>query len=419
LSTPIKSKPAAPVPVAAAKKRVAEAANGDAAPGIFHAPIDVRSTSLVVLACLAILYFIYWARPVLIPITTAVMLSYALTPVVRWMEKRLKLHKVIGAALTIVTILVLLAFGARALQPQLLNVLDAVPQAAQKLAQSLRTKPSEEPGAVEKLKKAATEIEQAANTAAATTPPGSVSTPKPAPKAEPPPMINLPQYLVMGTASLVEAAGQFVVVTFLVYFLLVSGDTFRRSLLRVSGDTLTKKKITLQILDEIDLQIQKYLLVQLVTSALLGAICWTIFVWIGLQDALVWGVLGGILHLIPYIGPTAFVVITAVIAFVQFDTMQPVVIVAGSVLTIVGLIGMLLVPWLTHKVGRIKAVTVFISLLVWGWLWGVWGLLLGVPIVMAINAICERVEDLQPISLFLGYGPEEPAQSTKDASATA
>ena len=155
-------------------------------------------------------------------------------------------------------------------------------------------------------------------------------------------MASLPQ--AMGTASLVEAAGQFVVVTFLVYFLLVSGDTFRRSLLRVSGDTLTKKKITLQILDEIDLQIQKYLLVQLVTSALLGAICWTIFVWIGLQDALVWGALGGILHLIPYIGPTAFVVITAVIAFVQFDTMQPVVIVAGSVLTIVGLIGMLLVP---------------------------------------------------------------------------
>jgi predicted PurR-regulated permease PerM len=83
---------------------------------------------------------------------------------------------------------------------------------------------------------------------------------------------------------------------------------------------------------------------------------------------------------------------------------------------------MLLVPWLTHKVGRIKAVTVFISLLVWGWLWGVWGLLLGVPIVMAINAICERVEDLQPISMFLGYGPKEPAPNGtngKDASAAA
>ncbi|MEP6944170.1 MAG: AI-2E family transporter [Betaproteobacteria bacterium] len=416
MTTPTKSKTAPPVPVAAAKKPAASPNNGDPG-GVIHAPIDVRSTSLVVLACLAVLYFLYWARPVLIPITTAVMLSYALTPIVRWMEKRLKLHKAIGAAITIGIILAVLGVAGRALQPQVLNVLDVVPQAAQKFAQSLRTKPSEEPSAVEKLKKAATEIEQAAATATATTPPSAAPAPKVVPKAEAP-IIDLREYLFMGTASLVAAAGQFVVVTCLVYFLLVSGDTFRRALLRVSGDTLTKKKITLQILDEIDLQIQRYLLVQLVTSALLGFICWLIFVWIGLQDALVWGVLGGILHLIPYVGPALFVVVTGIIAFVQFDTLRTVMIVMGITLTMIGLIGMLLVPWLTHKVGRIKAVTVFISLLVWGWLWGAWGLLLGVPIVMAFNAVCERVEDLQPISLFIGYGPEE-QPPRPEASATA
>ncbi len=237
------------------------------------------------------------------------------------------------------------------------------------------------------------------------------------PKVEPA-TVNLRDYLFTGTAGLVAAAGQFVVVTCLVYFLLVSGDTFRRTLLRVSGDTLTKKKITLQILDEIDLQIQRYLLVQLFTSAMLGAICWAIFLWIGLQDALLWGVVGGILHLIPYVGPFAFVVVISIIAFVQFDTIQPVFVLLGSVITMIGIIGMLLVPWLTGKVGRIKAVTVFLSLLVWGWLWGIWGLLLGVPIVMAINAICERVEDLQPISLFLGYGPDDEAQAAKDVAAT-
>src|SRR4029077_3537900 len=90
----------------------------------------------------------------------------------------------------------------------------------------------------------------------------------------------------------------------------------------------------------------------------------------------------------------------------QFDSLQPVVLLNRSMLAPAGVIGLLLVPWLTHRVGRLNAVTVFVSLLVWGWLWGSWGLLLGIPIVMAINAVFERIEELQPISEFLGYAPK-------------
>ena len=144
----------------------------------------------------------------------------------------------------------------------------------------------------------------------------------------------------------------------------------------MSGDTLSKKKITLKILDEIDSQIQRYLLVQLATSALLGFFAWAVFAWVGLTDAAVWAFIGGVLHFIPYVGPTAFVAVTAVVAFVQFDTPEPVITVIGCVLIGIGIIGFLLVPLLTQRVGRIKAITVFISLLAWGWLWAVWGLLL-------------------------------------------
>ena len=170
---------------------------------------------------------------------------------------------------------------------------------------------------------------------------------------------------------------------------------------------MSKKKITLQILEEINSQIQRYLLVQLATSALLGVVAWLVFAWIGLDNPLFWACLGGVLHLIPYAGPTAFVVLVGLVAYAQFDSLQPVVLIIGSMLAIVGVIGLLLVPWLTQRVGRLNAVTVFVSLLVWGWLWGIWGLLLGIPIVMAINAVCERVEDLQPISEFLGYAPKK------------
>ncbi len=210
-------------------------------------------------------------------------------------------------------------------------------------------------------------------------------------------------YVLMGTANAIAGMGQLVVVVALVYFLLIAGDTFRRTLVRISGDTLSKKKITVQILDEINSQIQRYLLVQLGTSALLGFVTWIVFVWIGLDHALFWACFGAVLHLIPYAGPTGLVFIVALVAYVQFDTLQPVAVVIGSTLAIIGVIGLLLVPWLTQRVGRLNAVTVFVTLLFWGWLWGVWGLLLGVPIVMAINAVCERVEDLQAIGEFLGY----------------
>ena len=372
-------------------------------------PIDVRSTSIALLAFIALIVFLHWAQAVLIPITFAVLLSYALTPVVDWLERRARLHKAIGAALTLALLLGGLGAGLGSLRPEMIDILELVPRATQKLTLALRGNPHAEPGAVAKIQKAATEIENAANTAAATTP----SSTKSAPDA---PTFRIRDYILMGTVGIVAGVGQLVVVVALVYFLLIAGDTFRRTLVRISGDTLSKKKITVQLLDEIDSQIQRYLLVQIAASALVGVIAWLVFAWIGLGNAVTWGCVGGVLHMIPYAGPTAFIALIALVAYVQFDTLQPVVIVVGTMLLNVGVIGLLLVPWLTEKVGSLNAVTVFVTLLVWGWLWGVWGLLLGVPIMVAIKAVCERIEDLQPIAAFLGQG--EVKTATDDSQAT-
>ncbi len=379
----------------------------EAPPPVLQTPINLRSTSLAVLALLAVIGFLFWARAVFIPIAIAVLTSYALTPVVDWLKRKAKLPKAVGAGLTLALILIGLGFGLNSLQPEAIQILDIVPRAAAKFSAALRSNALEPSGAVQKMKKAASEIEKAANAAAIT---ATASAPTPAVVTKAPadaPAINMRDYVVMGTASAIGGIGQLVVVVALVYFLLIAGDSFRRTLMRISGDTLSKKKITLQILDEIDSQIQRYLLVQLATSALLGVMTWIMFAWIGLDNALFWACVGGVLHLIPYAGPTAFVSIVALVAYVQFDSLQPVALVIGSTLAIASAIGLLFVPWLTQRVGRLNAVTIFVSLLFWGWLWGVWGLLLGVPIVMAINAVCERIEDLRPISGFLGYEPKK------------
>jgi predicted PurR-regulated permease PerM len=385
-------------------------------PTVSHTSIMVRSNAIVVLALVAVVVFLHWAQAVLIPITFSVFLSYALTPIVNWLQRKAKLPKVLGAAATLAVIIGAVGWGLNSLQPEALDVLDIVPRATEKFSLAIRGNPRAPAGAVEKMKKAATEIEKAANTATTTTTTTTtttstaVSPPRSAPDGS---SFRVRDYVLMGTASFIAGMGQLVVVLALVYFLLVAGDSFRRTLIRISGDSLTKKKITVQILDQIDRQIQRYLLVQIVSSALLALLAWAAFAWIGLNNALFWACVGGVLHLIPYAGPTALVVITALVAYVQFDTLQPVAIIVSVTLGLVGVIGLLLVPWLTQRVGRINAVIVFVALLFWGWLWGVWGLLLGVPIVMAIKAVCERVEDLRPISEFLGY---EGNKSTREPS---
>jgi predicted PurR-regulated permease PerM len=392
---------------------------GTAEPTASHTSSRVRSHATFVLAVIAVVLFLQWAQAVLIPITLSVFLSYALTPIVNWLQKKAKLPKAVGAAVTLAVILGAVGWGLNSLQPEALDVLDIVPRAAQKVSIAIRGDPREPAGAVEKMKKAATEIEKAANTATTTTTTTMTTTtttratatpPRPAPDTS---TFKVRDYVLMGTASFIAGVGQLVVVIALVYFLLVAGDSFRRTLIRISGDSLTKKKITVQLLDEIDHQVQRYLLVQIVSSALVVPLAWAAFAWIGLDNPVFWACVGGVLHLIPYVGPTAFVIITALVAYVQFDSLEPVMMIVGATLVLVGVIGFLFVPWLTQRMGRINAVIVFVALLFWGWLWGVWGLLLGVPIVMAIKAVCERVEDLRPISEFLGYEERKPASTTQ------
>jgi predicted PurR-regulated permease PerM len=156
------------------------------------------------------------------------------------------------------------------------------------------------------------------------------------------------------------------------------------------------------VLTEITGQIQRYLMVQLLISVLVGVATWLAFVWIGLENAAIWGIAAGIFKTIPYLGSIIIAAGTALVAFLQFGTVGMALTVSGVSLLVTGVEGYLLTPWLTGRACRMSALVVFVGVLFWGWLWGVWGLLLGVPIIMIIKAICDRVEDLQPIGELLG-----------------
>jgi predicted PurR-regulated permease PerM len=123
---------------------------------------------------------------------------------------------------------------------------------------------------------------------------------------------------------------------------------------------------------------------------------------LGLHQPIVWGLAAGVLNTIPYFGPIIVTIGLAIVGFLQFGRIDMAAAVAGSALVITSLEGWLLTPTLLGRVGRLNHISIFASLLFWSWLWTVWGMLLAVPILMVMKAICDHVEELQPIADFLG-----------------
>ena len=369
----------------------------DPSHALLHVPVNVRSMALVVLAVLASLAILHWAAAFFIPVMVGFLFSYALSPIVDWAE-RWRIPRAISAAVLILGILGGAGASLYSFSDDANDLIGSLPKAALKLRDSMRSQNRREETTLGTVQKAAAQLEQAAKEAGPAKAPERgvqrVVIEKPA--------FDLRDYLWSGTLGVASLVGQVVVVTFLTFFLLISGDTFRRKLVKITGRTLSDKKITVQALDEIHGQIQRYLLVQLFASVLVGVTTALAFWALGLEHAAVWGFAAAILNLVPYIGSVMVTAAAGLIAFVQFGSANMAMAVAGISLLINTFEGNLLVPWLTSRAGRMNPVAVFIGVLGWGWLWGVWGLLLGIPILMVVKAVCDRVDDLKPIGELLG-----------------
>ncbi|MBB3179462.1 AI-2E family transporter [Variovorax sp. Sphag1AA] len=365
---------------------------------LLHMPVDVRSASLVVLAALGSVFALHWGAAVFIPLMVSLMLTYALSPLVDLLE-RWKLSRWVGSAVILLALGGAMGWTGYSLSGSAQDLVDSLPVAAQKLRLAIRGDGRvRDASALDTVQKAAAQIEQAAeeNSAKVAARKGvaRVVIERPA--------FNVRDYLWSGTVGLIAAAGQLTLIAFLTYFALGSGDTFRRKLVKITGSSLQKKKITVHVLDDITKNIERYLLVQILTSVLVGVATGLAFWAIGLESAAVWGIVAGVTNLIPYIGSVIVMSAAGLVAFLQFNSVQMALLVGGSSLLIHTLVGNLLLPILTSRTSRMNPVAVFVGVIFWGWLWGVWGLLLGIPIMMVAKAICDHVEDLQPIGELLG-----------------
>lgn len=357
-----------------------------------------RALPLRLIAVVAVVFILRYAREVLIPLVLALFLSYLLDPIVDWMEER-KIPRRLGAA--VVMIAVVLGIGATAytLGRQGEALLEELPAAAQQFRQSLREGRGDPDGALNKVQKAAGEMEKAAAEATG----GPSARPKGTTKVEiARPVLNLGDYLWVGTVGAFGLALQALLVLFLIYFLLVSGNSFRRKLVKIAGPSLSEKRTTVEILHEIETQIKRFLLVQLYTSLFTAVAIWLAFWWIGLENAGIWGIVAGVTKSIPFLGGTLIIGGAGLVGYLQFGTISMMLLIMVVAMAIESVAGLLVSTWLTSKTCQLNSVWIFVGILFWGWVWGVWGMLLGIPLIMAAKAVCDRIESLKPIGELLG-----------------
>jgi predicted PurR-regulated permease PerM len=359
--------------------------------------MDVRGLALAIVTTVVAVFALQWAEKFFIPLLLGIIIAYTLNPLVVWLE-RIKIPRVVGTSIVMLVVLCGGAFVTISLRGQIQTILDQLPAAAGKLSVALRSMREGQPNTMQKVQAAARELDKATSQAA-----DIHSEPKqPATHIViDQPTFKLGDYLMAGSMGMFGFISQSAMVVILVFFLLLAGDTFKRKLVRLTGPSLSDKKITVHILDDIDVSIQRYMFTLLVANVLLALLTWTVFRWIGLDNAGGWAIAAGVLHVIPYLGPALIAVATGMVGFMQFESFWMALVVSGSSLAIATFVGIFVVTWMTGQIAKMNAVAIFISLLFWGWLWGVWGLLLAIPIIGIVKVVSQHIEELHPLAELL------------------
>ncbi len=359
--------------------------------------INIRSMSLIVLTSIASLYFIDWAQPVLLPLVVAVLISYALDPLVATLD-RIHIPRPLGAALVLCTLIAILAAASVPLKQEAMAMLDKIPQAIKELQREDASASEDEESIMEKAQIAAKQIEETAEKSqeepavqAGVTPVRVVDEP-----------MDVRDYVIRNSPATIVLISQMFSVLLLVFFLLSVGKLYRRKIVRISGPSFRRMRKAARIMNELHHQVRRFLFVMVISALFVGILTWLAFLLLGVEQAALWGVVAGIASGVPYLGPFLVLVGSGVAAFLQFGELNTAVIVALTSLVITSIQGNLLMPWLTSYVSSLNAVAIFIGLLFWGWLWGPVGLIVATPILMIAKSVCDYVVNFRPVGELLG-----------------
>jgi predicted PurR-regulated permease PerM len=378
--------------------RATETAQSRGAKGTVPVPVVAPALTgieiaVVVVAIIAIVAAARIAEPFLVPVVAGILLSYTLRPLVSLLE-RARLPRLLAASLVMFALVAVVSASLFAIAGEFNNAVATLPAAARKLRHVAADLGRSQAGPVTNMKVAAAELDRAA--AEATGKPAHVE----------PTTANattqIQSWIAEQSAHVATIVVQLFMAGLLTLFLLAAGDTFRRKMARLAGESLVRRRVTVEVLNEIDAQIQRYMATLLVTNVLIAVLTWTALSITGLPNAGMWGVVTGLLHVIPYAGTLVAAVAVGVAALTEFGILSDVMVAMAAVILVAEAIGLLFATWLQGRTARMNPVATFVGVMFFGWLWGAWGLLLGMPILAVLNAISDRVEAMKPLREFLG-----------------
>jgi len=356
--------------------------------------------ALIAIAVIASVAALKLAQDFLIPIVVGIFGAYALRPIVNKLAEW-HIPESVAAGIVIAVLLACIVGGGYGLRDQAVSALSDLPQAAHTLRMRIRTLLNNPgPSPISHVKEAAAELKKAAS---------EVSGEPASPPVASPGIIDRLTSDGVNALGALTTLGVALAVTM---FLLAAGNTFRRKLLHVAGNTLRERRITVEILDEIDGHVQRYLLVMLSTNVALGFALWGVFLAFGVERAAFWAACVAVLHAIPYVGIVFALLLMAAVSILQFANAG---IVFGLLLCMAiasTAIGLLLQNWLQGRASKMNPVAVFISVMFFGWLWGGWGLLLGAPLIAIVRTIANRIDSLTPLCEFLSADGERKKTAT-------
>jgi predicted PurR-regulated permease PerM len=342
---------------------------------------------------LALFYTFYFARSLLLPIVLALLLSLILSPAVRAL-KRLLIPEPLGAAVVVAGLSAVLVWGLVQLFEPASDWLAKMPRIAEQVERKLSSLRK----SVEHVTNAAAQVEALTTVEAKAKRPPQVV-------AKPPSLLSR---VMSGTQNVLIAAGATVV---LLYFILASGDLFMRKLVRVLP-TLEDKKKAVAVARTVQSAIARYLFTITCINVGLGIATGAVLYLLGMPNPILWGVMVALFNYVPYIGPAVSGTILTVVAFLTFENMDDVLLVPAAYFALETLEGQFITPMLTGRSLTLNPVMIFLSMLLWGWIWGVIGALMAVPILMTLKIFCENVESLHGLGEFLTGKSSKPLEDT-------
>jgi predicted PurR-regulated permease PerM len=355
----------------------------------------LESLCLVFLSFAAGVFLLRYAQGVFLPVMLSLLIFYALDPLVNVIA-RIGIPRLVGCVFVMALLIGAGALAVYLLRGQAQDLIQRLPEALSRAKEAIESSRGGTPAAVAEVQQAAVELGETASEAAGN------ETPKGVTRVQvEEPLFKPTDYLWSGSINLMWLIGQAVTVLCLVFFLLASGELYKRKIVEGVGTRLSQRKITIEILNDIHHQIGQFLLVQLAISALIGTATGISLWLLGVNQAAMWGVTAGVFNAIPYFGSIIVTSALALVAFLQFGSLDMVWLVAGVTLVVTSADWIFLTPMLTGRISKMNNIAVFVSLIFWYWLWGALGMFLAVPIMMVLKSICDHIEELQPIGNLL------------------